>query len=156
MPTGRDSGEFDAEELLRILVVIGGWIGFVWMWLLVGRQPWDSGRLVWLILGTLIVVPLLTFAWVLHNRAIFRRKGERRGASASDFSYATDWHGRTVSADWAQLQRSRFVTVGVNGSVKSYRCGSMDIARSLPAPFTLDSRVDPDAELRPDAETSRY
>lgn len=105
------------------------------MWVLVGRQPWDSGSLVWLIVGTLIVAPLLTFAWVLHNRAIFRRKGERKAVAAADFSYRNDWHGRTVSADWTQLQRSRYITVDADGSHKVYRSQDSELGRGILEPF---------------------
>lgn len=123
-------------EVLRVAAVVIGWIGFVWMWVLVGRQPWDSSRLVWLIVGALVVVPLLTLAWVLHNRAIFKRKGERRGVTPADFSYATDWHGRAVAADWRQLARARLVTVSVDASRKVYRADDAELVHNVAVPFT--------------------
>lgn len=135
MPPRRTSGAFGARELLRIAFVVVGWIGFVWMWVLVGRQPWDSSRLVWLIVGAFVIVPLLTLAWVLHNRALFKRKGERRGVTPADFAYATDWHGRTVDADWSALARSRFVTVSVEGERKVYRIDDAELVHSVGAPL---------------------
>ncbi len=126
------------------------------MWLLVGRQPWETSRLIWLIVGTLIVVPLLTLAWVLHNRAIFRRKGERRGVAVADFSYRTDWHGRTISADWAQLQRSRFVTVDVDGPLKFYRCVDSELVRSVSAPFADGSPSASNDDIETESAPSRY
>lgn len=134
MPPHRTRGDLGPKELLRILIVALGWVGFVWMWVLVGRQPWDSGSLVWLIVGALIIAPLLTFVWVVHNRAIFRRKGERRAVAAADFSYAKDWHGRTISADWAQLAQSRFVTIDAEDAMKVYRCRDSELARGLLEP----------------------
>lgn len=136
MPPRRNRGDFGPKELLRILIVVLGWIGFVWMWVLVGRRPWDTSGLVWLIVGTLIIAPLLTLAWVLHNRAIFRRKGERKLLVAADCSYRSDWHGRSVSADWAQLQRSRFVTVDLDAdsALKSYRCQDSELGRGILEP----------------------
>lgn len=134
MPPRRVRGEPGPRELLRLVAVVVGWVGFVWMWVLVGRQPWDSARLVWLIVGTLIVAPLLTFFWVLHNRAIFRRKGERKAVAAAEASYQTDWHGRSVSADWAQLRESRFVVVGVDDSIKFYRSQDVELARGILEP----------------------
>lgn len=121
MPAGRTSGGLRAREILQVLIVGFGWVGFVWLWVLVGRQPWDSRQLVWLIVGSLVVLPIVTLAWVTHNRAIFKRKGERLGVPKADSSYAKDWHGRSVDADWMALRTSRLVTVGVVGPVKTYR-----------------------------------
>lgn len=108
------------RKLAHLLVVVLGWVGFVWMWGLVATRPWESQRLVWLILGSLLVVPLLTAAWVLHNRALHRRKGERRAVAAADTSYTHDWHGRSVHADWPALRRASVVLVDVEDGRKRY------------------------------------
>jgi hypothetical protein len=126
MRARRDTGASGAREILQVLIVASGWIGFVWLWVLVGRQPWDSSRLLWLIAGSFVVLPLVTLAWVIHNRAIFRRKGERLGVPEADFSYRNDWHGRRVDADWATLRASRYITIGVEGDVKAYRATGID------------------------------
>lgn len=116
-----------AYELLRklahLLVVVIGWVGFVWLWMLVAARPWDSQGLTWLILGSLVLMPLLTGAWVLHNRSIHRRKGDRQAVAPVSMAYAHDWHGRTVQADWDVLRRSRYVTVEVKGDHKRYLGG---------------------------------
>jgi hypothetical protein len=101
-------------------IVIGGWAGFGWMWWLVAGQPWDVQRLVWLIAGSLVVLPLATAAWVRHNREIFRRKGERRSVASADLGYSRDWHGRAIQADWAALAGARHVLVAVDGDLKRY------------------------------------
>ena len=101
-------------------MVVLGWVGFVWLWWLVAERPWESQRLVWLIVGSLIVSPLLTALWVLHNRAIYRRKGERRAVAPADAGYGHDWHGRKVHADWPALQDARSVVVRVDGEHKHY------------------------------------
>lgn len=123
------------RKLAHLLLVVLGWVGFVWMWTLVASRPWDSRGLVWLIVGALIVMPLLTGAWVWHNRALARRKGERRSVAAVDMSYAQDWHGRRVHADWAALRASRLVLIQVEGEDKRYHGLRADPARSAdPAP----------------------
>lgn len=123
------------RKLAHLLLVVFGWVGFVWMWTLVAARPWDSRGLVWLIVGALIVMPLLTGAWVWHNRALARRKGERRSVAAVDMSYAQDWHGRRVHADWAALRASRLVLIQVEGQDKRYHGLRADPARSAdPAP----------------------
>lgn len=123
------------RKLAHLLLVVLGWVGFVWMWTLVASSPWDSRGLVWLIVGSLIVVPLLTGAWVLHSRALARRKGERRSIASVDMSYAHDWHGRRVHADWAALRGSRLVFVQVEGEDKRYHGLRADPPRAAsPAP----------------------
>jgi hypothetical protein len=112
-----------ARNLAHLLVVVVGWVGFVWLWLLVAARPWDSQGLTWLILGSLVLMPLLTGAWVLHNRSIHRRKGDRQAVSPVDMGYAHDWHGRAVQADWDVLRRSRSVIVEVKGDHKHYLVG---------------------------------
>jgi hypothetical protein len=105
---------------IHLLVVVIGWVGFVWMWLLVAARPWESQRLVWLILGSLLVLPLITGAWVLHNRSIHRRKGDRRAVPVVEAAYTHDWHGRSVQADWAVLQRCRIVLISPDAAHKRY------------------------------------
>lgn len=139
MPPRRTTARLGPRELLRIVFVVIGWIGFVWMWLLVGRQPWDSRGLVWLIVGSLILVPLLTLAWVAHNRALFRRKGERRGVTPADIRYTADWHGRAIDADWALLAHSRCVTVSIDGERKRYRSDDAELGPVMPSPSTAGS-----------------
>ena len=147
MPDGRSLNDARARRrpgahgavrrLAHLLLVVLGWVGFVWMWTLVASRPWDSRGLVWLITGSLIVVPLLTGAWVLHNRALARRKGERRSVASVDMSYAHDWHGRRVHADWAALRGSRMVLVQVEGEDKRYhglRADASRAASAAPAP----------------------
>lgn len=114
------------RALLHLLLIAIGWVGFVWLWLIVAQRPWDSQRLLWLIVGSAIVAPILTLIWVLHNRALYRRKGERRAVtSVASPGYPRDWAGRTVSADWPALASSTQVSIRVDddGS-KHYRAES--------------------------------
>lgn len=123
------------HKLTHLLVVVIGWVGFVWLWLLVAARPWDSQGLTWLILGSLLLMPLITGAWVLHNRSIHRRKGERQAVATADMSYAHDWHGRTVHADWATLRRSRHVIVEVEGEHKRFVGDLIDEPRRQVVPL---------------------
>ncbi len=143
MRARRETGASGAREILQVLIVASGWIGFVWLWVLVGRQPWDSSRLLWLIGGSFVVLPLVTLAWVVHNRAIFRRKGERLGVPVADFSYRSDWHGRRVDADWATLRASRFVTIGVEEEVKVYRAAELDFPNEDAPPISPATQPQP-------------
>lgn len=124
------------RRLAHLLLVVLGWVGFVWMWTLVASRPWDSRGLVWLIVGSLIVMPLLTAAWVLHNRSLHRRKGERRAVASADMDYAHDWHGRSVQADWSALRRSRIVLIEGDDQHKRYHGQRGDAAPRGATPVT--------------------
>lgn len=101
--------------MLHALFVAAGWAGFVWLWVLVAQGPWVSRSLVWLVLGSLLLSPLATAWWVGHNRAIHRRKSERRAVPAPRHgSYRRDWNGRRVRADWASLAMSPVVTIQID------------------------------------------
>lgn len=137
----REAGTLDAREILQVLIVALGWIGFVWLWVLVGRQPWDSSSLVWLILGSLVVLPVVTLVWVIHNRSLFKRKGERRGVAPADLRYPADWNGRRVDADWAALRASSMVSIDVAGPVKTYRDTAVAAAGVAAAPIEPSSHA---------------
>ncbi|HMO44826.1 MAG TPA: hypothetical protein PKB14_02200 [Rubrivivax sp.] len=139
------------RKLAHLLVLALGWIGFVWMWLLVAARPWDSRVLVRLILGSLLLVPLLTGAWVLHNRSLHRRKGERRSVARADMSYAQDWHGRQVQADWSALHHSRVVLISVEGGRKLYRGGSSGNTPAAMQPLPSRAAAAPARAVAPHA-----
>ena len=132
-------------KLIQFLVVVLGWVGFVWLWVLVAARPWESQRLVWLIVGSFIVLPLLTGAWVLHNRSIFKRKGERLAVAVAEQSYTHDWHGRAVQADWQLLKRSRLVHVDADGRHKIYRSEQVDAQPAAPSSAFLHRSSPPHA-----------
>lgn len=129
-----------ARWALHVLLAAVGWAGFVWLWLLVAQRPWESQRLVWLVLGSFLLAPLVTALWVWHNRAIHRRKGERRAVPAPrNGMYRRDWAGRKVRADWAALAVSPVVTIQIDadgckqylgvGSSRPLRAASVAPAR---------------------------
>lgn len=130
------------KKLAHLLMVVLGWVGFAWMWSLVAARPWESQRLLWLIVGSLVLMPLITGAWVWHNRALSRRKGERLTTIVADMSYARDWHGRAVQADWAALRRSRVVLVDVDGAHKRFVGNASDtLAHDPPSAIPTDHRT---------------
>lgn len=105
----------------QALVVALGWLSFGWMWLLVAQRPWEVRGLVWLIGGSLVVLPLVTLYWVWHNRSVYRRKGPRSAPVVVNEHYPRDWSGLEVHADWPQLRRARSVTVHVGDGGKRYQ-----------------------------------
>ena len=110
-----------ATDLPGGLLVVAGWGLFVWLWSLVIDQPYDARALRMLVAGCLVVVPVATLAWVLHNVGIHRRKGPRRNVLNIGSNYRVDFKGRRIIADWKLLDRARHVEIGVAGDLKFYR-----------------------------------
>lgn len=102
-----------------VLVVLG-WAGFVWLWNLVLVRPWDSADLRVLIVGTLVVAPTLTVAWIAHNVGIYRRRGPRRSVPAVTWRYERDYNGREVVADFVALREARMIVVDIDGGCKRF------------------------------------
>jgi hypothetical protein len=108
------------QRVLHLVALVGGWALFIWGWYDVSRQPWDSTALTWLVGASIVLLPLLTVAWILHNVGIYRRKGPRRGAHAVDDSYLHDWNGREISADLATVRSAPIVVIRIDGNRKIY------------------------------------
>jgi len=111
------------QRLLHVVALAVGWGLFVWGWHDVLGQQWNTTALIWLIAGSLVLLPAMTIAWVLHNVGIHRRKGPRTGVRKVDESYRHDWNGREICADFAALTHSNVVVVDVEGKRKMYRAG---------------------------------
>jgi hypothetical protein len=113
------------QRLLHLAALVVGWGLFFWAWHDVLGKHWETEYLAWLVSGSLVVLPALTAAWILHNVGINRRKGPRKGMRDVDESYRSDWNGREVLADFAALARAPVVVIDVEGKRKVYRAGSV-------------------------------
>jgi hypothetical protein len=116
--------------LWHLLMLALGWGLFVLGWWRVATRPWQSDDLRLLFIGSLLVFPVLTVAWVLHNVGIHRRKGPRKAVPAVREQYDTDFLGRTVKADWPALQQARAVTITVEGDTKHFQVGLPSLTES--------------------------
>ena len=110
-----------AQWLIHAVLLLLGWVGFVWMWWQVAGRPWDSADLVVLIAASLIALPTVTLLWVVHNIALHRRKGPRTHSAVVFADYPNDWNGREVKADWAAVRAARIVVIEVVDGAKHYR-----------------------------------
>lgn len=108
------------RRLWHALLVVAGWVLFVWSWQRVTADRPELGELRWLMLGALAVVPLITIAWVLHNVGIHRRKGPRRSVPVVPMVYGADFNGRRIDADWARLAQVRRIDIEIEGEVKRF------------------------------------
>lgn len=109
------------HAVVHLVLVVLGWAGFVWLWSLVLGRPWESADLRGLIVGTLVVAPTLTVAWIVHNVGIYRRRGPRRSVPAVTWRYERDYNGREVVADFVALRDARAVVIDVDGGRKRFR-----------------------------------
>jgi hypothetical protein len=112
-----------------ILVVLGWAIfcGFWWVTLL--RQPHFPDELGLLMAGALLLGPLVTLYWVLHNRGIYARKGPRRQVQTMTESYTHDWAGRPVRAQFQTLRQCSVIVVRSTQQDKLFQSAS-DLLRS--------------------------
>lgn len=113
-----------SQRLLHLAALVVGWGLFFWGWHDVLGQQWNTTALVWLIVGSLVLLPAMTIAWVLHNVGIHRRKGPRTGVRKVDETYRHDWNGREIAADFTALARANVVVIDVEGKRKVYRAGN--------------------------------
>lgn len=114
------SGQRWRRRLLQLLLIAGGWWLFVWSWLRVTADGPEIGELRVLLLAAVLVVPLLTVTWVVHNVGIYRRKGPRRAVTPVATHYTRDFNGRHIDADWTALVRARRVDIVVAGAHKRF------------------------------------
>jgi len=112
MLTQRPALSGPLHVIRHIVLVVLGWCifgGFWWLVLLQKTQPLSS--IVWLLSGALILLPLITLYWVLHNRDIYARKGPRRHVQVVETPYVQDWMGRTIRAEFDQLRQADCITI---------------------------------------------
>lgn len=110
------------QKPLHLVLVVAGWALFAWFWWhVLATQRINPHDIAILIAGSLLFLPILTLAWVLHNRNIYRLKGPRTTVRQIAETYAKDWEGKQVHASWADLKTVRIVNIDVDESGKHYR-----------------------------------
>lgn len=124
MQTPRPALSGPGHVFLHGVVVVLGWIMFGWGWWTVGFvHTLRPTVLPALIVLTLIIVPLLTLFWVVHNREIYARKGQRTGLRASVETYTQDWSGRQVHAEFEALRHAALVMINSTPTDKYFLSG---------------------------------
>lgn len=108
------------RRLQHLLLIGGGWWLFVWSWLRVTADRPEIGELRVLLLAAVLVVPVLTLWWVVHNVGIYRRKGPRKAVTPVAAQYTQDFNGRRIDADWTYLSRARRIDIVVAGGHKHF------------------------------------
>jgi hypothetical protein len=122
MPIQRPALSGPLHVAWHTLLVAFGWCifgGFWWFILLQKSHP-PLSNIVWLLAGTLVLLPVVTLYWVLHNRGIYARKGPRRQVQVVETLYAQDWAGRPVRAQFDQLRQARLITIDSSNGEKRF------------------------------------
>ena len=115
----------------HIILVVFGWLLFGGFWWAVLQQgPHSLSNIIWLLAIALVVLPIITLYWVMHNRGIHARKGPRRQVQVVESAYAQDWAGRPVHARFDQLRQARLITIHSTADEK-YFLTPADSLRSL-------------------------
>lgn len=106
----------------HVLLVLVGWLTFAaFWWQVLSKGPHDLSNILWLLAGTLVLLPVSTLYWVLHNRGIYARKGPRRQVQQAEAAYARDWAGRPVQAEFDQLRRAAHIEIDSASGAKRFR-----------------------------------
>jgi hypothetical protein len=117
----RDPLRSPHQKFFHLFVVVSGWALFVLAWVRVASDLPDYAVLAEMVIGTLVVAPLVTLYWVLHNLAIARVKGPRTRAIEAEAHYVRDWNGRDVVADWEAVRTAGITVIGIVDGRKVYR-----------------------------------
>jgi len=105
----------------HIILVLLGWGLFSGLWWIVLQQTSNSlSSIIWLFSGALILLPIITLLWVLHNRGIYAHKGPRRHVQVVETRYEQDWMGRAIQANFDQLKQARSITILSNSEEKCF------------------------------------
>lgn len=107
--------------MIHAVGILAGWLLFLWGWQRVLASHPSFAELRSLLFGAVLVVPVLTLAWIAHNRGIHRRKGPRRAVTPATLRYETDFNGRSVHADWPALAAAQVIRVAIDGPHKRYQ-----------------------------------
>jgi len=110
------------KKLAHGLALIAGWLLFFgFWWHVLTTQSISHREIVMLIAGSLILFPLLTLYWVLHNRAIYKAKGPRRQVRVVEEQYSRDWEGRSMVGEWSVLRNARTILVLIGSENKVFQ-----------------------------------
>ena len=115
----------------HVILVVFGWFLFgAFWWAILQQGPHSLSNIIWLLATALVVLPIVTLYWVMHNRGIHARKGPRRQVQVVESAYAQDWTGRPVHARFDQLRQARLITIHSTADEKFFLTPA-DSLRSL-------------------------
>lgn len=121
------------RALLHGLVLAAGWALFAAGWVVVTRRPNEVTTLWMLMVAAVLLLPVVTLGWVLHNVGIYKRLGPRRAVRTVAPRYERDFNGRPVRADWKALSGAGYVQIDIDADgAKCYQLPTAPRVEGLP------------------------
>lgn len=114
-------------KLLRILFLVFLWLLFVALWYRVYGITTLSditGALAY-VSGIIVIYGIVVTAWILHNIAIFRKKGARRHVLFLDFAAIHDRLGSYIDAP-ENIKQKQSIVVTIADGRKVFSEGSAE------------------------------
>lgn len=107
---------------LHIMVNAIGWVffGYFFYYGIIYGKPQTLQFISSLFILFMIVVPLLSFAWILYNINIFKLKGARKEMPEVTETYDKDFLGTPVIADWEKLKKAKKIVITIDENGKHY------------------------------------
>lgn len=109
----------------HITLVVFGWclFGGAW-WLVLLQKSHAFSNIIWLLSAALVLLPMITLYWVMHNRRIYTRKGPRLRVEVVENAYTQDWAGRPVRAHFDQLKHADLISIHSTADEKRFLAAS--------------------------------
>ena len=108
--------------LPQAVLVVVGWVVFLWAWISVVRHTAPSTMLWTLgLLGACALVnQAISLGWIHHNLRIFARKGPRKAVFVPEHEFTKDFLERELVADWMGLRGEGTILIGFDDDRKTY------------------------------------
>ena len=104
------------------MLVVVGWVVFLWAWISVVRHTAPSTMLWTLgLLGACALVnQAISLGWIHHNLRIFARKGPRKAVFVPEHAFTEDFLNRELVADWTELRGEGAILISFDDARKTY------------------------------------
>jgi hypothetical protein len=122
------------SRVCHAALVLGGWVAFLLLWRRVLVRPGAAVDALVTVIelgGLVLVVALVTWAWIAHNVALARRRGGRRSGTVPLVKPTADRLGRRLELG-GDVGTASYVVVRVDGSVKQFVTQEGDRVRDAP------------------------
>ncbi len=108
--------------LAQTMLVVAGWVVFLWAWVSVVRHTAPVTMLSTLgFLGACALLnEAITLGWIRHNVRIFARKGPRKAVFAPEYAFEKDFLERELVAEWSELWGEGTILVAFDEARKTY------------------------------------
>jgi hypothetical protein len=109
------------RSAVHFLLIILGWLVYFWLvcHTLFNVAGDDVQLILWVILVSLIAVPLTTLIWIVLNVSLFKKTNRIHNPSIEE-KYEQDWEGNTVHCDWARAKLAKKINIRIEQKAKHY------------------------------------